>query len=81
MERLKAEDKWILSKLQKTVESINDALSSYRFNEACHTLYDFTWHEFCDWYIEAKRETSIRMKIRKGAQMLLRCHLLCLLPF
>jgi valyl-tRNA synthetase len=55
MERLKAEDKWILSKLQKTVESINDALSSYRFNEACHTLYDFTWHEFCDWYIEAKK--------------------------
>jgi valyl-tRNA synthetase len=55
VDRLKAEDKWILSKLQRTVESINDALSSYRFNEACHTLYDFTWHEFCDWYIEAKK--------------------------
>jgi len=55
VERLKAEDKWILSKLQRTIGSINDALTSYRFNEACHTLYDFTWHEFCDWYIEAKK--------------------------
>ncbi|MDG5815790.1 valine--tRNA ligase [Chitinispirillales bacterium ANBcel5] len=53
--RLKAEDLWILSRLQQLTESMNDAISSFRFNESCHLMYDFTWHEFCDWYIEAKK--------------------------
>jgi len=52
---LKAEDLWILSKLNHTIESICKALDSFRFNEVCHIIYDFTWHEFCDWYIEAKK--------------------------
>jgi valyl-tRNA synthetase len=55
IERLKAEDKWILSKLQRTIKDMDSAITSYRFNEACHTIYDFTWHEFCDWYVEAKK--------------------------
>jgi valyl-tRNA synthetase len=54
-ERLKAEDKWILSKLQHTIKDMDSAIGSYRLNEACHTIYDFTWHEFCDWYVEAKK--------------------------
>ncbi|MBU0651212.1 valine--tRNA ligase [bacterium] len=45
-------DKWILSRLNKNIEKINDALESYRFNEAAHALYDFIWHDYCDWYIE-----------------------------
>ncbi|MDO5575956.1 MAG: class I tRNA ligase family protein, partial [Fibrobacter sp.] len=52
---LKAEDKWILSKLNHAIDSICKSLDSYRFNEACHAIYDFIWHEFCDWYIEAKK--------------------------
>ena len=54
-DRLKAEDKWILSKLQHVIKDMDGAISSYRFNEACHTMYDFAWHEFCDWYVEAKK--------------------------
>jgi valyl-tRNA synthetase len=54
-DRMKAEDKWILSKLQRVIKDMDSAISAYRFNEACHTIYDFTWHEFCDWYIEAKK--------------------------
>jgi valyl-tRNA synthetase len=54
-DRLKAEDRWILSKLQRTIKDMDSALNSYRFNEACHSIYDFTWHEFCDWYVEAKK--------------------------
>ena len=54
-ERLKAEDKWILSKLQRVIKDMDSAINAYRFNEACHTIYDFTWHEFCDWYVEAKK--------------------------
>ena len=54
-ERLKAEDRWILSKLQRTSDVMNESLAGFRFNEACHTIYDFTWGDFCDWYIEAKK--------------------------
>lgn len=55
LERLKTEDLWILSKLQHAIDSMNDSFEGFRFNEACHTIYDFTWHNFCDWYIEAKK--------------------------
>lgn len=55
VERFKAEDIWIMSKLQHLIEDMNNAINSFRFNEACHMMYDFTWHEFCDWYIEAKK--------------------------
>jgi len=55
VDRLKAEDKWILSKLQRVIKDMDSSISAYRFNEACHTMYDFAWHEFCDWYVEAKK--------------------------
>jgi valyl-tRNA synthetase len=48
-------DVWILSRLNTVSKEVRAALSSYRFNEAAHLLYDFTWHDFCDWYIEAKK--------------------------
>jgi valyl-tRNA synthetase len=35
---------------------MRSAIEGYRFNEACRTIYDFTWHDFCDWYIEAKKQ-------------------------
>jgi valyl-tRNA synthetase len=46
-------DKWILSRLNKTVTGVEQALDSYKFNEAAADLYKFVWHEFCDWYLEA----------------------------
>ena len=52
---VKAEDRWILNKLQLLIDGVTQCLETYRFNEACHLLYDFIWHEFCDWYIEAKK--------------------------
>jgi len=55
LDRMKAEDKWILSKLQHVIRDMDSAINTYRFNEACHTMYDFAWHEFCDWYVEAKK--------------------------
>jgi valyl-tRNA synthetase len=51
----KAEDTWIISRFNKTIKDVRAAIDSYRFNEACHTMYDFIWHDFCDWYIEAKK--------------------------
>jgi len=45
-------DRWILSRLQRVSQQVEEALSEYRFSEAANTLYHFIWHELCDWYIE-----------------------------
>ncbi len=45
-------DKWILSKLDTTLEKVNMHYNNYQFNEAIKVIYDFTWNEFCNWYIE-----------------------------
>ena len=47
--------KWILSRLSATAEDMNSALIEYRFNDAANSIYQFIWHEFCDWYIEAAK--------------------------
>ncbi|MFB6264045.1 MAG: class I tRNA ligase family protein, partial [Bradymonadaceae bacterium] len=49
-------DKWILSRLDQTAETAEAALEDFRFDEAAQTLYDFVWHEFCDWYIELAKD-------------------------
>ncbi|MBI9085601.1 MAG: valine--tRNA ligase [Desulfobacterales bacterium] len=51
--RLSLPDRWILSRLQRTITTVTDALDAYRFNEAAGAAYNFVWHEFCDWYLEA----------------------------
>jgi valyl-tRNA synthetase len=48
-------DRWILSRLEHTVRTVGDALDTYRFNEAASALYQFAWHELCDWYLEAAK--------------------------
>jgi valyl-tRNA synthetase len=45
-------DRWIISRLQRCIGEVRAALEAYRFDEAANTLYHFTWHEFCDWYLE-----------------------------
>jgi valyl-tRNA synthetase len=52
------EDRWILSRLNRTVEDVNKALEEFRFHEAALDIYHFFWNEFCDWYIEL---TKLRM--------------------
>lgn len=47
--------RWILSRLSATAEEMNDALKEYRFNDAANSIYQFIWHEFCDWYIEMSK--------------------------
>ncbi len=49
---LKLPEQWILSRLAFTVDEVNKHLSHYRFNDATNSIYQFIWHEFCDWYIE-----------------------------
>ena len=52
---LENKDKWILSRLQKAIESTAQKLKEYRFDEASQTIYKFYWNEFCDWYIEISK--------------------------
>jgi valyl-tRNA synthetase len=45
-------DKWIIGQYQDTIKTYRDAMDTYRFDIAAHTLYKFTWDQFCGWYIE-----------------------------
>lgn len=45
-------DKWILSRLNQTIDKVTRSLEKYRLNDAANAIYEFFWHEFCDWYLE-----------------------------
>jgi valyl-tRNA synthetase len=45
-------DRWILSRLHSTVAQMNDQLERFEINQVSKILYEFVWHDFCDWYIE-----------------------------
>ncbi len=43
---------WILCRINEEIKEVDSLLNSYRFHEAASSLYEFVWHEFCDWYLE-----------------------------
>jgi valyl-tRNA synthetase len=45
-------DRWIRSRTQKVIREVTESIDTYKFNEAATILYNFIWHEFCDWYLE-----------------------------
>ena len=45
-------DQWILSRLQRTIALSHQYFAAYRYDLLAHTLYEFVWHEYCDWYLE-----------------------------
>ena len=49
------EDRWIFSRLNSCAEQVNRAIETYRYHEAAQVLWQFFWHEFCDWYLELKK--------------------------
>jgi valyl-tRNA synthetase len=54
-------DRWIRSRLRATVKATRRALDRYRFNEAASIVYQFMWHEFCDWYLEIAKSRLYQM--------------------
>ncbi|HVR44430.1 MAG TPA: valine--tRNA ligase [Thermoanaerobaculia bacterium] len=75
-EDLRPVERWILSRLNATTREVNRALSAYRFDEAAHAIYQFFWHEFCDWYIEMAKpvlleKTGDRKALAQARRVLL----------
>ncbi|WP_133012383.1 valine--tRNA ligase [Marinomonas flavescens] len=48
-------DKWIISRLQHTEDAVNRAFDTHRYDLASQALYEFMWHEYCDWYLELSK--------------------------
>jgi valyl-tRNA synthetase len=48
-------DRWIESRLQGAIAQVRSQMDNYRFDLAAQTLYDFTWHDYCDWYLELSK--------------------------
>jgi len=52
---LNSADHWILSRLQATIDNVKKSIDSYRFDLAAQAIYEFTWNEYCDWYLELSK--------------------------
>ncbi len=73
-EKTSLSDRWILSRLNSIVKDVQAALAEYRFNDAASALYQFIWHEYCDWYLELSKSALNQEKgsvSRKAAQTVL----------
>lgn len=68
---LRMEDRWILSRLSKTVAEVTALLDRYQFDQATRALRDFTWNEFCDWYLEMIKPRLRSAEHRPVAQRVL----------
>ncbi len=67
------EDRWIMSRLARTVEKVRMELDRYNFHLAADALYHFTWDELCDWYLEVvKVRLADEGEGRRTAQLVLR---------
>ncbi|HID16279.1 MAG TPA: valine--tRNA ligase, partial [Candidatus Atribacteria bacterium] len=80
-------DRWILSRMNKVIEKVTDALENLSYSEAALRLYDFFWREFCDWYIELSKidlygeDENVKNKTKKILHYVLESSLKLLHPF
>lgn len=63
-------DHWIIGRINQLIDKVTISLENYQFNEASKALYDFLWHEFCDWYIELAK-ISLNNNRRRETQIIL----------
>lgn len=60
-------DRWILSRLNKAIRDVTASLEHYRFDQASSRLYQFVWHEYCDWYLEMVKPALQNKESREAA--------------
>jgi valyl-tRNA synthetase len=65
-------DRWIRSRLARAIGEVHEGFASYRLDQVAQTLYDFAWHELCDWYLELTKavltDPLADPALRRGAQ-------------
>ena len=66
-------NKWVLSRLQKLNQQVDQSFKDFHLNVAAQGIYDFAWHEFCDWYLEFSK-LSLREKGAKREETLIVLH-------
>ena len=72
MNALTLADKWILNKLNENAKETNENIKNYRIGEMAHTLYDFFWNSYCDWYVEIAKIQLQDDKIKLNTQRVLK---------
>ena len=77
---LKIEDKWILSKLNKTIKNVTKYMEKYEFNTVGSLLYNFIWTDFCDAYIEMAKTSLDNQTTKKVLKYVLTCIIKMLHP-
>jgi valyl-tRNA synthetase len=65
---LSVSDRWIRSKLQTVEAEVTDHLDNYRFDLAAQALYEFTWYEYCDWYLELTKPVLSKNNSNEAAK-------------
>jgi len=70
-----AADRWIRSRFDETTTAVHDNLATYRLDLAAKAIYEFTWHEFCDWYLELSKPVlqsdDVSDELKRGTQQTL----------
>ena len=72
LDSLTLADKWILNKLNETAKETNYNIKNYRIGEMAHTLYDFFWNSYCDWYVEIAKIQLQDENLKENTQRVLR---------
>jgi len=68
-------DRWIRSRFDETTSAVHENLATYRLDLAAKAIYEFTWHEFCDWYLELSKPVlqseDVSDELKRGTQQTL----------
>ena len=81
LNNLKAEDKWIITKFERTLKDVKKFMDKFEFNNAASLIYDFTWSYFCDYYIEMAKYTIDEVSTKSTLCFILTNILKMLQPF